>query len=88
MRDRAFRRWKEVSKKKQARKFGYNSSLSAEDLTPARIGKSAHTPKPCSNPDCCGNPRRSQYAGYQRKLQEMRAEADFEEQLTEFDNEN
>lgn len=55
MRDRAFRRFQELKKKKWVQKFF--SKHRARDLTDTDVGVYAHTPAICS---CyaCGNPRK------------------------------
>lgn len=69
MRNRAYRRMKERHSKQRASRrmstwFGPGTWLyrSGQVTTPddvARwIGKAAHTAVPCSDPFCCGNPRR------------------------------
>lgn len=54
MRDRAFRRHKDRTIK--AKRSGYYGGYAKDDPTAA--GKLLHTTTTCSNPMCCGNPRK------------------------------
>lgn len=55
MRDRAFRRFQELKKKKWVQKFFSRHRI--YDLTDADVGVYAHTPALCSC-HMCGNPRK------------------------------